>query len=114
MVLGIRPTIPAKITSEMPLPIPYSVMSSPNHISITVPAVSVIMISTMPSQLRLERTPCRLKTNVRPQAWSSPRATVSQRVQRVIFRRPNSPSLLSSFIRVETTVISCMMIEALM
>src|SRR5213596_836976 len=48
------------------------------------------------------------------QAWSSPRATVSQRVQRVIFRRPYSPSLLSSLMRVETTVISCMMIEALM
>ncbi len=113
-MFGIRPTMPAKITSEMPLPMPYSVISSPNHISITVPAVSVTMISTTPNQLRLVSTPWRLKTNVSPHACSRPSATVSQRVQRVIFRRPNSPSLLSSFMRLETTVISCMMIEALM
>ena len=36
--------MPAKMISEMPLPIPCSVISSPNHISITVPAVSVTMI----------------------------------------------------------------------
>src|SRR6059058_5776677 len=113
MVFGIRPTMPAKMTREIPLPMPYSVISSPNHISITVPAVRVTMIPTMPNQSRFVRTPCRLKTSVRPHAWSRPRATVSQRVQRVILRRPYSPSLLSSLMRVETTVISCMMIEAL-
>ena len=107
--------MPAKMTREIPLPMPYSVINSPNHISITVPAVSVTMIPTMPNQLMLLlRTPWRLKTSVRPQACSRPSATVNHRVQRVILRRPNSPSLLNSFIRVETTVISCMMIEALM
>ena len=35
-------TIEAKIISEMPLPMPRWVISSPNHISSTQPAVSVI------------------------------------------------------------------------
>ncbi len=37
---GMRDTIEAKMSSEMPLPIPRWVMSSPIHISSTVPAVS--------------------------------------------------------------------------
>src|ERR1700686_3569829 len=32
--------MPAKMISEIPLPMPYSVISSPNHISMMVPAVS--------------------------------------------------------------------------
>ena len=39
--------IEAKISSEMPLPIPRFVISSPSHISKHVPAVSVTMIRTM-------------------------------------------------------------------
>ena len=35
----------AKIISEMPLPIPRWVISSPSHISSTQPAVSVITIT---------------------------------------------------------------------
>ena len=47
--LGMRETIEAKIISEMPLPIPRWVISSPIHISSTVPAVSVIAIrKTLP------------------------------------------------------------------
>ena len=42
--MGMRDTIEAKISSEMPLPIPRWVMSSPIHISSTVPAVSEITI----------------------------------------------------------------------
>ena len=46
---GIRETIDAKIISEMPLPIPRWVISSPIHITSTVPAVSVIAIrKTLP------------------------------------------------------------------
>ncbi len=43
--LGIRDTMLAKISSEIPLPIPRWVISSPIHISRTVPAVSEITIS---------------------------------------------------------------------
>ena len=38
--------IDAKISSEMPLPMPRFVISSPIHMSSVVPAVSVTMIST--------------------------------------------------------------------
>src|SRR5258708_3908744 len=36
---GPRPMMPAKMISDTPFPMPYSVINSPNHISITVPAV---------------------------------------------------------------------------
>ena len=39
MALGMRETIEAKISSEMPLPMPRWVISSPIHISSTQPAV---------------------------------------------------------------------------
>ena len=41
---GPRPMMPAKMISDTPLPIPYSVISSPNHINMTVPAVNTRMI----------------------------------------------------------------------
>ena len=44
---GSRDTIDAKISSEMPLPMPRWVMSSPIHISITQPAVRHTTIRKM-------------------------------------------------------------------
>jgi hypothetical protein len=43
---GIVARIDAKISSEIPLPIPRFVINSPIHMSSVVPAVSVTMIST--------------------------------------------------------------------
>ena len=40
---GMRITMPEKITSEMPLPMPRSVICSPSHMMKAVPEVSVIM-----------------------------------------------------------------------
>ena len=46
MMPGISPeTMLAKISSEMPLPMPRWLISSPMNISSVVPAVSVITIS---------------------------------------------------------------------
>ncbi len=45
MPLGSPETIEAKIISEIPLPIPRWVISSPSHINSTVPAVSEITTS---------------------------------------------------------------------
>ena len=42
MPLGMREMIDAKMSSEMPLPIPRWVISSPNHMSRIVPAVRAI------------------------------------------------------------------------
>ena len=45
MPFGIRDAIEAKIISEMPLPMPRWVISSPSHIRSTQPAVSVMTIT---------------------------------------------------------------------
>ena len=49
--------IDAKISSEMPLPMPRFVISSPIHISSVVPAVSVSTIRTRRPVFAV-RTPC--------------------------------------------------------
>ena len=51
MALGAWLTMPAKMMKLMPLPMPRSVMSSPIHISVTEPAVSVaiwVRVSKLP------------------------------------------------------------------
>ena len=45
-------TIPAKIRSETPFPNPFSVMSSPNHMRNTVPAVAIIIFTANPNNER--------------------------------------------------------------
>ena len=47
IALGRRATIPAMMISEMPLPIPRSVICSPIHIRNIVPAVTVITVITI-------------------------------------------------------------------
>ncbi len=44
---GMLAMIPAKMISEMPLPMPRSVICSPSHMMKAVPAVRVIMVSRM-------------------------------------------------------------------
>ena len=46
-----RATIEVKMSSDMPLPMPRSVMSSPSHMIRPVPAV---MVTTMSARLRAE------------------------------------------------------------
>ena len=74
----------------MPLPMPRSVMSSPIHISSTVPAVSVKITSSTrgsgkpgssttfgaPRPKNTVLAPPRPNTNVRPVAWSRAMAMV--------------------------------------
>ena len=57
---GARSRIEAKIRSEMPLPTPRFVISSPIHISSVVPAVSVTTIRTRRPAFAV-RTPWRWK-----------------------------------------------------
>ena len=56
MPLGRRETIEAKISSEMPLPIPRWVISSPIHISRMQPAVRQITIRKMWGALKSRTT----------------------------------------------------------
>ena len=48
--------IDAKIISEMPLPIPRWVISSPNHMSSTQPAVSVMTITKTRPNVKFSTT----------------------------------------------------------
>ena len=59
---GSRETIEAKIISEMPLPMPRWVISSPNHISSTQPAVrqTTIRITEPAVKLSITGAPARL------------------------------------------------------
>ena len=45
IAIGKRATMLAKISSDMPLPIPRCVISSPNHMMSAVPAISVMMMT---------------------------------------------------------------------
>jgi len=54
---GMSTTIPAKISSEIPLPMPRSLICSPTHIKKAVPAVSVMTVSARnPHGLIVEMT----------------------------------------------------------
>ena len=63
-----RPTtMPAKISSDMPLPTPRSVICSPSHMMKTLPVVSVSMvIRTKPMPGLTTKSGCRCKVNAMP------------------------------------------------
>ena len=50
MAEGSRTTIPAKMISEMPLPMPFSEICSPSHMMSAVPVVSVSMVRSRKGQ----------------------------------------------------------------
>ena len=50
MADGRRTTMPAKMISEMPLPMPFSEICSPSHMISAVPAVRVTMVSSRKPQ----------------------------------------------------------------
>ncbi len=67
--------IEAKISSEMPLPIPRFVISSPIHIRSAQPAVSVRTISA-PRPKFASSAPWRWNRNAKPAAWAAARMIV--------------------------------------
>jgi len=77
--VGAEERIEPKISSEMPLPTPRFVISSPIHISSVVPAVSVTTISTIRPVFAL-RLPARLNRYAYPVDCAAASATVRYRV----------------------------------
>ena len=77
-----RDTIEAKMSSEIPLPIPRWVISSPSHISSTVPAVSEMTMRNTLARLKfgISVTPAdfsKLRNrNTYPIDWANARPTV--------------------------------------
>ena len=66
---GARLTMPAKMMKLMPLPMPFSVMSSPSHISEIEPAVSVAIWTIVAGFERSnpdDSTPCEFRSARNP------------------------------------------------
>ena len=66
---GDRLTMPAKMMKLTPLPIPFSVISSPIHIRVTEPAVRVmiwVIVSQLPRSNGVFRTPLALSRAMNP------------------------------------------------
>ncbi len=66
VALGSRATMPAKMMSEMPLPMPRSVMRSPSHMMKAVPAVRVITVMKVNHTESLGTTTWSISTPPRP------------------------------------------------
>ena len=92
--LGILATMPAKIISEIPFPIPLSLICSPSHMRKAVPAVSTSIITmtenTLSSTMASLNSPM-----VSPTACINPSTTVIYLVICTIFLRPSVPSCAS-------------------
>src|SRR5215467_14186806 len=113
---GIAATMPAKMISDEPLPIPESVISSPSHMMTTVPVVMVSTVSRWKPSPGFATTSAppldRLSTyEAATQDWTTAMTTVPYRVSWLIRRLPCSPSLLSWSSLGITTVSSCITID---
>ena len=115
-----------KISTDMPLPTPRSVISSPIHMMTVVPATMVITIVAMvkgepfgmsgllaAAPQPLNRVPD-LASSTYPVDWSTARPTVRYLVYWVILDCPAWPSCFSVSSRGITTVSSCRMMLAVM
>ena len=90
-------TMPAKMISEMPLPMPRSVISSPNQTRNMVPAVrdrTAANVGRKESGPKptLVSTPACCSSTICAKAWAMAMGTVPQWVMRFILMRPASPS----------------------
>ncbi|OPY60139.1 MAG: hypothetical protein A4E62_03218 [Syntrophorhabdus sp. PtaU1.Bin002] len=110
IAFGILATMPAKMISEIPLPIPFSVICSPSHMINDVPPVRVIIVMSRKLHPGLYTTssPAAPLICSRPTAIPKPCIrlimTVPYLVYWVIFFLPASPSL-ESFSSVGTTTV---------
>src|SRR5690242_20683458 len=110
---GSSATMPDRMMSEMPLPMPREVICSPSHIRNMVPPVSVMVVDIKKKMPGLDTTlpvPCR--PMAMPYDWNAASTTVRYRVYWFMILRPDSPSFLSASSVGDTVVINWMMIEA--
>ena len=112
-VVGNRATMLAKMSSDIPLPIPRCVMSSPIHMMSAVPAISETTMTMPYSTVKSTRNVDRNKES-RPIDSSKAMPRVMYRVICVILRWPASPSLAHCSTLGMTPCSSCMMIDDVM
>ena len=106
-------TIPAKIITEIPFPIPFSVICSPIHIRNAVPAVKESVIVINPIIPVSSSAPELLRLMYKPAAWMNAKITVPYLVHLAITFLPSSPSLDNLSRAGIATARSCMMIDEL-
>ena len=111
IALGTLATMPPKIISEIPLPIPFSLISSPSHIRNAVPAESTNTTTVIWKKSVLSRY-CLKIPSVIPIACTNARATVRYLVYLAIFFLPSTPSLASLSSAGIAIVSSCSTIDA--
>src|ERR1019366_3663347 len=116
MALGNPTTIHVKMISDMPLPMPRSLICSPSHMMKAVPVVREMMVrktKPMPGWITM---PCCIacKPCAMPNDCRTERMMVRERVHWVILRRPSSPSFCNFSSVGTTTVNNCRMIDAVM
>ena len=111
----------AKIMSEMPLPMPRWVISSPSHMTMTAPTVSVSTTMTTLRSVKVElpaastgKAPWLRNRKTKPMASMSARTAVKYRVYWLTFFCPAGPSFMRASSFGLTMVSSCMMIDAVM
>ena len=105
--------------SEMPLPMPRSVISSPSQTRNMVPAVrdrTAARVGRNESgpNPTLVSTPACCRSTIWAKAWAMAMGTVPQWVMRFILMRPASPSRDRFCNWGMTGVSSCMMMDAVM
>src|SRR6185437_507240 len=111
-------TMPAKMISEIPLPMPRSVICSPSHIRNMLPAVSPITDAKMNPKPGSYTTgtppemPSFCSAIAMPKAWNADNPTVPQRVYLVMMRWPACPSFLSCCQAGSTEPIICTTMDA--
>ena len=82
LALGILPTMPAKMSSETPLPMPISATCSHSHMMRIAPAVSVRTVFAQNQAVGFEMTAMLpgicifVMAMVRPKDWKAPRSKV--------------------------------------
>ncbi len=115
MPAGMRETMPAKMRSETPLPMPNSVMSSPIHMRSIEPAATRNTFTANSNGDKAPMMPWLSKSERNATPWSMASGMVMVRDRAMNFVRPASPSSwYMRFTAGKMTVPSCMMIEAVM
>ena len=116
---GKAATMPAKIISDMPLPMPRSVINSPSQTRNIVPAVIEIMAAVVgsrasPAKPTLVSTPLCCNSTSCPNPWAKAIGTVIQWTMRLTLARPASPSRDICCNWGMTGVSSCITMDAVM
>ena len=115
MCSGSAATLPAKLSTEMPFEMPYSVIISPIHMRKIDPPTATMMAVRNARCEEAVKIPCFSSTSRRLNDWSIASGTARMRPYCANFLRPASPSSwLSALSEGDIIVRSCMMIEAVM